>query len=131
MDNLISENSAKEQLNLLLEFYDTDLEELGDDDKMRVKIERKLVKAIMQGKIEVENSSEEFLVKQTIKDGTQFVYHEIDGTAKVRMDTFEGKYERLYGLLAILAKKKIEKIQQIKGKDLTIAEYLGLIFLMD
>jgi hypothetical protein len=131
MDNLISEESAEEQLDKLIEFYDVDMEDLGKTDKRRKKIRRKLVKAISQGQIEIEDSPNDFIVKQKLRDGTQFVYHEISGTAKVQMDKYEGQHEKLYGLLAVMAKKPFLQLEKLTGKDLSIAEYLALIFLMD
>lgn len=126
---VLSEESAKEQLNILLDFYDVDLESLDEEGKLKKLIERKLIRAIRQGKVEIENDTEGFVVKQNICNGTQFVYREISGMAKVQMDRFTKQHERLYALLGFLSKKPIEKVQQITGQDLAIAEYLGLIFL--
>jgi len=124
----ISEVSAKEQLDLLLDHYDVDLSIL-DNGKLQAVVELKLIKAILEGKLEITQTADELLVIQTIKDGTEFKYHEITGMAKVQMERFKGQHERLYALLGFLAKKKPEQIQKISGVDLTIAEYLGLIFL--
>lgn len=125
----LSEESAKEQLDLLLDFYDVDLFSVDKTGEMKETIERKLVNAIRQGKLEIENTSEEFLVKQNLRNGKQFVYHELTGMAKVQMERFKGQTERLYGLLAILSKKPITEIQKFSGSDVSIAEYLALIFL--
>jgi len=129
MENILSEESAKEQLNLLLNFYDVDLESLDEEGKLKKVVERKLIRAIRQGKVEIENDTEGFVVKQNLSSGTQFIYRELTGMAKVQMDRYKGQHERLYGLLAMLSKKPIEQIQKISGPDLAIAEYLGLIFL--
>lgn len=128
-ENLLSEESAKEQLDLLLDFYDVDLMSLDEEGKLKNIIERKLIKAIQEGRVEIDNNEDCFQVKQNLRDGTTFVYNELTGMAKVQMDRFKGQHERLYGLLAMLSKKPIEKIQKISGPDLSIAEYLGLIFL--
>jgi hypothetical protein len=129
MENPISEESARVQLDQLLDFYDVDLDLVGEDGKMKLLAERKLIKAFREERIRIENSAEEFLVVQILRDGTEFVYHELNGMAKVQMERFKGQHERLYGLLAILSKKPITQIQQISGPDLAIAEYLSLIFL--
>lgn len=128
METQICEDSAREQLNLLLDFYDVDLSLVGDGT-LKILVERKLIKAITQSQLEITNTAEGFLVTQTLRNGTQFVYRELNGMAKVQMDRFKGQHERLYGLLAMLSKKPIEQIQKISGPDLAIAEYLGLIFL--
>lgn len=125
----LSEESAQEQLDLLFNFYDVDLSIMDEEDKLKNSIERKLIKAIRLGRLEVENNSEGFFVKQNLRDGTQFIYRELTGMAKVQMDRFKGQHEKLYGLLGMLSKKPIEQIQKISGFDLTVAEYLALIFL--
>jgi hypothetical protein len=130
-DNCISEESAREQFNKLIEFYDVDMEDLGKDARTRSRIERKVVKAIMQGRVEIEDSPEEFRVKQTLRDGSEFVYGEVTGISKIQMDKYEGQHEKLYQLLASLSKKPVMQIKKLSGPDLSIAEYLSLIFLMD
>ena len=128
--NMISRENAEEQLKALLDFYDIDLDLQDETGKLKIIIETKLIKAIEKGIVEITNDTEEFLVTQNLKDGSQLVYKEMSGIAKVQMDKYEGKNQRLYALLASLSKKPIELIQKLKGQDLSTAEYLGMIFLM-
>lgn len=130
MENQLSDVNAREQLDLLLNFYDVDLATLDEDGKLKTLVEKKLIKAIQDGKVEIENTDSELVVRQNLPNGTQFVYHEVTGTAKVQMERFKGQHQRLYALLGCLAKRPPEQIQKISGPDLAIAEYLGMIFLM-
>lgn len=125
---VLSEESAREQFDLLLDFYDVDLLRLDKTGEFKDLVESKLIKAIRQGKVEIENG-EKFLVKQTLRNGKEIVYKELNGMAKVHMERFKERHERLYGLLAILSGKRTTDIQQISGSDVSIAEYLGTIFL--
>lgn len=130
MENQLSDVNAREQLDLLLNFYDVDLASLDKDGTLKTLVEKTLIKAIMDGKVEVENTDTELVVRQNLRDGKQFLYHEVTGMAKVQMERFEGSHQRLYALLGCLSKKPPEQIQKFSGPDLKIAEYLGMIFLM-
>ncbi len=129
MESLISEENARKQFDSFLNFYDVDLDLIDEDGKIKEMVERKLIKAIQKGKVEIDDSSEEFLVRQKLRNGDEFVYHELDGRAKIKMDTYKGKHERLYGLLAVLSKQNISKVSVMSGPDLAIAEYISMIFL--
>lgn len=131
-DYTLSEESAKEQLDLFFEFYDVDFETLYEEDgsnKVKNKIEKKLIKAIRQGKVEFENTQEEFLVKQNLRNGNQFVYHEPTGHMMSQLDKYKSQHDKMYNILAMLSKKPVDKIKSISGPDLSIAEFIGLIFL--
>ena len=129
-DQILSEESAREQLQILLDFYDQDLEDLDDEDsKVSIRISKKLTKAFMQGKLEVEIDDTGIKVRQNLCDGSSLVYRTIDAQAKVAMEQYKKPHERLYGLLAVLSKSPMAKVQKIKGVDLSIAEHLALIFL--
>lgn len=125
-DRIISEESAQEQFQGLLDFYGVELESLGD---IKERVEKKLIDAISFGKVEIKNDPDNFSVTQNLRNGTSFVYNEVTGQSKVVMEKLEGGHQRLYGLLAALSKKPITQIQQIKGNDLSIAECLAAVFL--
>jgi len=125
-DQILSEESAREQLQSLLDFYGVDLDDLGD---VANRVSKRLIGAIQQGKIEVVIDQDGIQVTQNTSNGKSLVYSEITGRAKVAMEKYEGSHAKLYGLLAVLAKRPVVEIQKLSALDLSIAEYLALIFL--
>lgn len=126
LERIISEESAREQFQGLLDFYGVELESLGE---VAQRIEKKLVDAISYGKIEVSIDADSFSVTQHLRNKSSLVYGEVNGLAKVAMERHSGSHEKLYGLLAVLSKKPIAQIQNISGNDLSIAECLAAVFL--
>ena len=125
-DQILSEDSAREQLQTLLDFYGVDLDELGD---VASRVSKRLISAIQTGKVEVVLDQEGIKVIQNTHSGKSFTYGEVTGQAKVAMEKYDGSHARLYGLLAVLSKRPFIEIQKLSAGDLSIAEYLALVFL--
>jgi len=126
MEQLLSEESAQEQLQLLLDYYGANLEELGS---VANHIRSRLLTAISQGKVEIVVSDEGLRVTQNLRSNKSLVYHEATGQAKVVMERYNGPHEKLYNLLAVLSKRPVAEIQRLAGIDLSIAECLAAVFL--
>lgn len=133
----ISETVAMDQVMNFLETYDIDIEAI-EDKKSKSGVESSLNKLV--GYVRSE------LVELTEKDGkvtitqhlahpkgevTTLVYSEIQGKNKVCMDgkTENERYEMMYSLAGSLSGIGYDGILKLEGKDLSVAEVLGAIFL--
>jgi hypothetical protein len=131
---LISEESAEKQLKILL--VRNDIKMSGFDAKTLSAVEMQLGKiksAVMDGTVEVvEKQDGSVIVEQTLKSGTKLQYKELLAGDKVAMGGAEnsGYYEQLYRSLGKLTGIGSAGIEKLYGKDLRIAEALGLLFLL-
>jgi len=123
----ISEESATEQYQQLLNWYDLDFSD-AKDPRAPEKIKQKIVKAIRQGKVEIEIGESIAVVQHTENCGT-LRYGQVSARARVAMDREKGESARLYAYLAALSKTEVSKLYNLEGIDLSIAELLGLLFL--
>lgn len=132
MDYKLSEKSAKEILQQILDYYEIDINEI-DDKEFKKAIKRgmgRLIKAIRLGRLEV-IIEEEIKIIQTTKNGEQIEYREIDGQAKVAMGSKEENdiYGRSYAMMGSLCDLGESAIIKLKGVDLSLVEVLGMLFL--
>lgn len=133
----ISAEVAMDQVMDFLETYDIDIEAI-DDNKSKSGVESSLNKLVSYVRLE--------LVELTKKDGavtvtqhlahpkgevTTLVYSEIKGKNKVSMDgkSENDRYEMMYSLAGSLSGVGYDGILKLEGKDLSVAEVLGAIFL--
>lgn len=133
----ISAEVAMDQVMDFLETYDIDIEAI-DDKRAKSGVESSLNKLISYVRLE--------LVELTKKDGkvtitqhlshpkgevTTLVYSEIKGKNKVSMDgkSENDRYEMMYSLAGSLSGIGYDGILKLEGKDLSVAEVLGAIFL--
>lgn len=134
---IIAVENAEKQLNLLMDYYEISVDEIADDDQkqgLRNSI-KSLTKAIQTGRVEIKLEDDTPIVYQNLKkpvgDMHQIKYNEITGRAKIAMkDNKENDhYGRMYSFLGGLSGHGATVIMKLKGKDLSIAEYLGVFFL--
>ena len=128
----LSKESALNELNKMLDYYEIDIEEI-EDEQLKAGINAAMgraIKAVRLGRLQVkvENGIE---VIQTTRSGEVIKYREIDGEAKTSMagkksDDHYGKSYALMGSLSGLGESAIKKM---KGVDLSLVEVLGMIFL--
>lgn len=127
----LSEESAQEQLNQLLDYYEIDFTDIPTDQKNSFDmIGKKLVKFIRQGRLEIK-IEDGIKCIQTLKNGTTTIeYKELNGKAKTAMGTksTEDGNGRIYALMGALSDGEAAIIQ-LKGPDLSLAECLGAVFL--
>lgn len=136
IEYILSEESATEQLIELLDYYDIDLDKIGEsDEKVATALERacdQLCDAIRTGQLSItrdENSS--ILVKQQVEGSKDpLIYKEMNAQAKLAMDKFkeEELYRRIYALMGSLSGEGDAVIKKLKLKDLAIAEALAAVF---
>lgn len=126
-DFILSEESAAEQLELFMDYYDVDMNDIPTAQRDAVDIAcRKVSKAIRRGKIEIRNT-DGLQVVQMVKE-TELVYGELTGRAKIAMGD-KTDYGKIYALLGSLSGAGETAIQKLKGADLSIAECIGMLFL--
>ena len=132
---VISDETAREQLKQFIDYYDIDLGDMPENVKRAVEASlAKIRRAIMTGQIEISFENDTVTVKQHLAkplkgfDGP-IVYQEITGRAKIGMKDDSGDYGKIYNFLAALSTESPNVIMSLKGKDLSLAEALGAIFL--
>ena len=127
----LSEDSAQEQLNKLLDYYEIDFNDIPIEQKNAFEmIGKKLVKFIRQGRLEIK-TEDGIQCIQTLRNGTTTItYKELNGKAKTAMGT-KGPDDgngRIYALMGALSDGETV-ITDLKGPDLSLAECLGAVFL--
>ena len=137
---IISEERAKEILQQLLDYYDIELYATSDSDadtRQAKQIERRLVRGIMCGALELDDKDGRINVVQhlgrAIGSVDTLTYHEVSGKAKIGMSKGgkgEDYHGKLYGLLGALCNEGPMLFHSMSGVDLSRAESLGLLFLL-
>jgi len=129
----VSAESAREQLDMLYEYYEIDFDELPEKLGTALKAtDLKLLKSVRLGRIEISLDGQNTIkVVQNIRSGDQLVYKEIDGKAKVAMGGKDenDSYGRAYALMGALCGVGEAGISQLKSHDLSVVECLGTVFL--
>lgn len=132
-ENVISEDSAREQLDKLLDYYGIDINDLPEEKKGSTE---KLIKAIRQGRLEVKEENDECYLEQTILDEKgavkeKLAYNNKLANAKMAMksDKDTDHYGRMYSLMGSLCGLGKQAIVDMKPKDLNLAEDIAIIFL--
>jgi hypothetical protein len=131
-DMTLSEDVASEQVNEFLDHYDIDLDMIGEDTKEIVRrVINRVKKAVMTGRVEF---SSDGTVIQRLKNPSgkidSITYSELSGRAKLEAEKIAGSKEtaRVYALLGALSGLGMNAIASLKGPDLVLAEYIGVVF---
>lgn len=132
----VSLQNAKKAIDLLLDYYDVDLDDL-DDTEQRSAVQlaiNRVIRAIKKGRLEIKIEGESLIVNQFLANKYQGIespinYREVDGISKIAMKDVEDSYSRIYAYLGGLSGLGIDSIMKLKGKDLGLVECLGSIFL--
>lgn len=132
----ISQETAEEQFQQLVDHYDIVAEDFGERESNGQiafnSLKRKIVKGIRLGKVQVSYDEENGLtVTQETINGHKFEYKEVGSAVKVNLEKkrIKGNHEELYSLLAMLSKSGPKFFEKLRPADLTIAESLGAVFL--
>lgn len=137
----LSEESARAELQKFYDYYEIEIDELdkeSEDSEIKVgnqalkKLQTKLLKAIMKGKLEFEDNEKGFFIIQNLRNGQKLTYKEIDGQAKTEMGKKREKdYNgQCYALLGYLCGGGEYVIKQLKGPELSLAEAIGTTLLL-
>ena len=150
-DYKLSEESAQAQIELFLDWYGLDFDELfkkeGDKtDRTREGVKNRLIKCVRKGYIEVKeeaaggeknSSGESTLVVMQHLDravhGKQEVkYNEFCGRHRAAVTVLEGENEtaQMYRLLGLVTGEGKEFFDSLRGADIGVADMLGFLFLL-
>lgn len=137
-ENVISEQIAQEQIDVLLDFYDIDFADI-EKKEAREAVEsscKRLKRAVRKGMIDIKTVDDTIEVIQNLSRPFKnfegpIVYKEITGRAKVAMrdNADTDHFGRIYALLGGMAGEGEAVIQKLRGKDMSVAECLGVLFL--
>ena len=132
----ISHESAENQLESFLEYYDIEFDDIENershDAAMQTK--KKIIRAIVSGRIEINEVDGVPLISQHLKNTDEektLNYVEITGRHKLVLDQKkeDKNYSKIYTLLASLSNTSESVIAKLKAADMGIAESLGFLFL--
>ena len=130
---IISEDSAIEQLDYFLEYYDMDLSALPEEQAIAVESAKtQIIRAIRIGNLEISSGAE---IAQRLKnpagDVKSLTYGELTGNSKLAMKNKAqtDNYGRIYALLGSLSGVGEGGIAKLRGADLSLAESIGILFL--
>ena len=133
-ESMISEKVAQDQLNIFLDYYDIENDE-SDESPEGIAITtacKKVIKYIQDGLIIIVDEGESIKVTQKLcKSKTIMTYSIMSGRHKIAMDknTNNNNFKRMYQLIASLTSLPIKTIEDLKGKDLKVVEYLSVLFI--
>ena len=129
----IGKEAAREQLNMLYDYYEIDFDELPKELGTALKAtDLKLLKSVRIGRVEISMDEQNVIkVVQNIRNGDPLIYREIDGQAKVAMGGKDEKdhYGKAYALMGSLCGLGETAIIKLKSHDLSVVECLGTVFL--
>ncbi len=134
----ISEESAGETFQGILDFYDIDFEDIVNDQGKEgaQTLRNKFIRAIQKGKVETNQSDDPdkgFQIIQNLSTGQIIAYNEYNAKAAEESDKGKGVSSAQYRLLGSLSGKGVDFIKNNKvfrGPDLKLAEYIAVIFLL-
>lgn len=131
---IMSEESAEEQIEVLLEHYEVNFErkfEAGSDELLAFNsLKSDMVEGIRRGKISFDDENG-FAVVQKLQTGTIIKYKELDGNSKVMMGKYKSHTQKVYALLAAMSGDlDVLDIRLFKGPDNTRAELIGNFLLL-
>lgn len=134
----LSEESAEKQVRELLAYYYIDVDAIPDK-KERAAVESacaKLVNYFRAGYVEIARDGSKLTVKQHLQDApgevAELSYSKMGGRAKLATDGFDAddRYARIYAMLDHLSGSISGTIASLSGVDLSVAEDLGILFLL-
>ena len=137
MEDKISLEVAENQVQELFDYYDIDVDDIDDEDQKSnlFTARKKAIRAVQQGRLIIEEKEGSLKVTQVLSkppgDIDRLEYREIDGKSKIGLKNKKKNdgFGRIYTLLGSLAGLSETAIAALKGKDMGLAESLGLIFL--
>jgi len=134
LDYKVSEESAREQLDAMYDYYEIDFDELPEKLAPVLKAtDAKLLKAVRLGRVEMALGDDGVIVvtQHLRSGGDPLVYREIDGQAKVAMGAKDADdaYGKAYALMGALCGLGETAITKLKSHDLAVVECLGTVFL--
>jgi len=134
---IVSETVAMDQVMTFLEKFDIDVEAI-EDKRSKSGVESTLNKMkdyVKSGLIEIIDKDGKITIIQHLShprgDVQTLEYKEISGRHKVAMDGYDEneRYKMMYSLAGAISGIGYDGILKLEGKDLSVAEVLGAVFL--
>lgn len=136
-DNVISEESARAQFNIFMEYYGLSIEDIEIEDGVEAvnTLVNGLIRAIQAGNLEVMEDENGFRVRQVLvrplEGLTELVYQDKIAAAKIAMDSAGKKIQlRVYTFLAALTGADVGQLTKLKGQDVTTLNRISVLFSM-
>jgi len=144
---IISKENSEKQLESLFDWYDINLDDYKDDPEesegaIFVKAKAKIKRAIESGLVEIREEQDgqgdptlkvyQKLTKKYAKmEKDTICYAEVSGRSKaaIRTNKKQGDFSRMYQFLGALSGEGESLFLRMKGRDNSIAECLGFVFL--
>ncbi len=137
-ENKLSKEDAETQLQILLDYYEIDIEDVKVTDAkngLEQTID-KTIKHIRRGRLEI-TMGDKLSVIQTMQQGKggetseKIPYGILKGESKIAMKDKKGEdfHGRLYVMMASLGNINENDIKKFEGLDLSVVECLGALFL--
>lgn len=133
----LSEESAQDQLQILLDYYDLDseidsmdpeVEEEATLIRVANRSKARLIKGIRKGLLEITDAEGLSVTQNTPAKSIKYAI--VSGNAKIHMEKQTGNHKQMYTLLGYLCGFGAPVFEQMKQPDLGVAEALGALFLL-
>ena len=132
MKEKLSEEAARSEVQRLYDWYEVDLNDLGEEAADAAKIvEKQLVKGVRLGMIEFKEEDGFQIVQHRKNGGDPLVYGELTGQAKMESNKKKDtdRNGQMYALLGSLSGLGEMAISTLKGPDLKRAEFIATMLL--
>jgi hypothetical protein len=136
---LISEDSAAEQLEILMDYYDIDKNDLENEEGPEAvqTLMNGLVRAIRNGRLEIKvDSDQKLIVTQHLKhppgDIETIDYNIVGQKARLAMDRVKStkEQERMCAFMGSLSGLGVQGVSSLVGKDMGTMNRLATLFSM-
>jgi hypothetical protein len=132
----LSEETAQEHLDLFIDYYEIDIEDLPKELKQAMTYcFNHMKRAIRKGRLEIEVTDGIINIRQNLKKPIagkkipQLVYKEINIEVKRAMRDEDNREARTAQLLGALTGEGETLISKLSGPDMSLAESLATVFL--
>ncbi|MHA1288293.1 MAG: hypothetical protein ACTSPB_12890 [Candidatus Thorarchaeota archaeon] len=142
-EDLISNKVATEQFNLILDYYDIDLEDYDNSDednnvgKVIKGLGKKVIRAIRKGYLKIDMREGRMFVIQHLrcdvkKLGKVLEYKPVNGKSRTAMNGIPSgdSFEKLLAVAASLTGNEKSAMLNIEGPDLGLLENICSLFLL-
>jgi hypothetical protein len=129
----LSEESAKTELQKLIDHYECDFELIPQGAEEAVEqIFNQLLSAIRQGKLEIDDKDADkgLTVIQHLKNGDSLTYRELRGGDKAKLSDNLDSQKRLYTLAGILCGLGIDCVLKLPAVDLKVVDAISGFFIV-
>lgn len=125
MDYKLSEESAKEQLDLFFQYYDVNPDYLMSS---KDRILGKIILGLRLGKIEIVLEEGLKIIQYVGKDKIE--YGQISGLIRIELDKYEDGIKKIYAVIRMISQEDESTFKKMEGIDILIAECIGALFLI-